>query len=470
MTVGTRAAEPLRRVGVRGVATAARAAPEAQRVGIRKAYTTPSGQYEANQCFVKCSDITVAEGKGCYVWDTAGRKYLDATSGIAVLSTGHCHPRVVEAVQAQAATLMHGQLNCFKSHAMMDELVEKFGPTLPEGITAMVFDTTGTQAIEAAVKLARRRTQRPGVVTLHGGFHGRSLLTTAMTSSNAGPRYPLASPLPGNVYQVTPPLAFRWRCSEAEAVNRAIMAFEDFLQSGCPTDQVACVIAESVMGEGGFIPLPAAYMERMRALCDAHGILLISDEVQAGAGRTGKMWGCEHFGPHAQPDILVAAKGIASGMPLSCVAATKDVMDAYVPGSHGGTYGGNPVACAAAHATLQVFEEEGLLENVATNGAAMMGMLKEVQEAYLPESDVRGRGYMVALEFRGDDGEPCAEVGQYVRRHAMNHGVLFYGLSGWYGNCMRLMPPLIATEQETVAIVSAIEAALSDWKRGVKLA
>eukprot|EP01063_Lacrimia_lanifica_P038086 TRINITY_DN7_c0_g3_i1.p1 TRINITY_DN7_c0_g3~~TRINITY_DN7_c0_g3_i1.p1 ORF type:complete len:497 (+),score=242.94 TRINITY_DN7_c0_g3_i1:163-1491(+) len=428
-------------------------------------HVAPSGQYQQAACYAKCSDITVAEGKGCYVWDKQGKKYLDVTSGIAVLSTGHCHPRVVEAVQAQAGKLMHGQLNCFKSHTMMDELIENLGPKMPEGFDTFCFDTTGTQAIEASVKLARRYSERPGVVTLHGGFHGRSLLTTAMTTSNAGPRYPVASPLPGNVYQVTPPLAFRWGCTEEEAVNRAVQAFEDLLVSSVPGDQVACIVCEPVLGEGGFVPLPAAYMQRMRRVCDQYGILMVSDEVQAGAGRTGKMWGCEHFGADAKPDIIASAKGLASGMPLSMVCAPKKIMDAYGPGSHGGTYMGNPVACAAANATLKVFEEEGLLENVQENGSAMKGMIKEVVDTYLPGGDVRGEGYMIGIEFRDESGAPCAEAGRFVRQHALDNSVLFYGLSGWYGNCMRVMPPLIAGEQECLTIVSALEAGFRAWRQ-----
>ena len=437
----------------RPLSAAAAATPKAPMMPqVIKKKHRQSTEYQHSECYSKCSDLTIAEGKGCWVWDTEGNKYLDVTSGIAVLSTGHCHPRVVEAIQEQAGKVIHGQLNCFKSHEQLDYLMENIGRMAPKNINRFVVDTTGTQAIEAAVKLARRHTGRPNIVCFAGGFHGRSALTSAMTSSNTGPRFPIATPLPSGVYHVDPPLAYSWGVTKEQAVERSILGLKELFASKVPADQVAAIIFEPVLGEGGFIPIEPEFARQVRELCDKHGILVICDEVQSGVGRTGKMWGHEHFGPDFQPDIFISAKGIASGMPISMVGATEEVMACYTPGTHGGTYMGNPVACAAANATLRVIEEEGLIENSANQGSTLKHTLQDLQRAYFPQGDVRGMGLMVGMEFRDEENKPSADMAKHIRASCLEDGVLLYGASGWFGNCLRIMPPLIIQEHEVCVL------------------
>eukprot|EP00754_Rhynchopus_humris_P034827 Rhum_TRINITY_DN16427_c0_g1::Rhum_TRINITY_DN16427_c0_g1_i1::g.163235::m.163235/K00823/puuE; 4-aminobutyrate aminotransferase len=450
--------------GIRALSTAAtQSIPQPQQAIPLAPLPKEPSRFQHSKCFAKCTDLTVVKGEGCYVTDAQGRTYLDATSGIAVTSTGHCHPKIVEAVQKQAATLLHGQLNCYASHPQLDELLDNLGRTMPGDIDRFIVDTTGTQAIEAAVKLARRHTGRQNIICLSGGFHGRSVLTTAMTTSNTGPRYPKATPLPGGVYHVEPPLAFRWGVSEEEAVERAWQGFKDCFQSKVPVDQVAAVLFEPVLGEGGFVPVAPAFANRVAEFCKENGILMVSDEVQAGAGRTGNMWGCQAF--DYTPDILVSAKGVASGMPLSVVCTTAEIDACYTPGTHGGTYMGNALACAAANATLKVIEEENLLENVQTLGSMLKGTLEELRTHYLPQSDVRGTGYMIGMECVDEEGAPSPQMAQAIKAHCQNtSGVLLYNPSGWYGNCLRFMPPLVAREEEILHLSSAVEQAMKAWK------
>ena len=419
----------------------------------------PVGNGKHSVSFGKSSDLTLKEASGCYVTATNGETYLDVTSGIAVLSTGHCHPRVVEAVREQAGKCLHAQLNCFQSHTQLDELIQKLDKVTPDNIDTYFPDTTGSQAIEAAVKMCRRHTNRQNIICIHGGFHGRTTLTSAMTSSNAGSRYPSSTPLPSGVYHTQAPMAFRWGVTEEEACDRAISYFEDIFKSHLPADTVAAVVLEPILGEGGCIPIPDRFWGAIREFCNENGILVVADEIQCGVGRSGTMWASDQL--PGSPDVIVSAKGLASGMPLSMVCSSSEIMDSMTPGTHGGTYMGNIVACAAANATLDIIEEEDLCGNAQRQGDLLHGMLSEVLKTSLPASDLRGKGLMRAIEVRDHNGKASAQIAQKIRKHCLeNSNVLLYAPSGWDGNSLRLIPSLTIQEHETVHLASAIESAV----------
>ena len=443
--------------------------PDAASAKAAAAAAAPHQQGVLSRVWARSSELTVKKARGAYVWDVDGNRYLDCVAGIAVVNTGHCHPKVVQAVRKQAGELMHGQINAFHNERLY-ELTNKLGGVLPTGVNHIYYDNTGTSGIEAAVKMVRQATQRPHIVTLFGGMHGRSALASAMTTNHCI-RNPVHYPLPAGVYVAPFPSAFRWRVSEEEATARALAGLRDLLKGQVRPEQVAAVLFEPILGEGGFVAAPQAYYEGVREICNRHGILLVMDEVQSGYGRSGKMWGHEHVATAAtRPDVIVSSKGVASGMPLSFVAATEEVMDTFVPGSHGGTFNGNCVSVAAAIATLEVFEEEGLVANSAERGLLLKQMLTDVFAQHMPRADVRGKGLMVGLECVDDEGQAWPEAAAYIKRHCFVHGkMLLLAPTGFDGNIVRVMPPLILTTDQVITVSQTIENALSDWRKGVKL-
>src|SRR6478735_3993473 len=298
----------------------------------------------------RVTELEVASGSGCTVTTTDGTEYLDFTSGIAVTSTGHCHPRVVAAIQEQAATFIHAQANCYR-HPLMHRLGHRLAGITPAGIDTFFFTNSGAEATEAAVKLAKHATGRPNIIVFSGSFHGRTHLTMAMTTSKTGYRAGY-QPLPSGIFVAPFPYAFREGGTEAEAVDRALAGFDLLLASQTAPAETAAVVIEPVLGEGGYLPAPAAFLQGLRARCDEHGMLLVADEVQSGFARTGAMFAIESSG--VRPDIVVMAKGIASGFPISAIGAPAELMNRWPIGAHGGTYGGNPIGCAAALATIDV--------------------------------------------------------------------------------------------------------------------
>lgn len=429
----------------------------------------PERAQEGRLCGVwPCStDITVSRARGCEVWDSAGKPWLDLTAGIAVVNTGHCHPKVTAAVQRQAETVLHAQINNYH-HPGLHQLARRLGGHLPRGLDTIYYDNTGTQAIEAAIKLARLHTRRPNLIVLHGGMHGRSAMCSAMTS-NHSIRNPMYTPLPSGVYNAPFPAAFRWGCSEEEAVGRALSGLRDVLMGQVRPETVAAVVMEPVLGEGGFVPVPRAYIRGLHRILREHGILYISDEIQAGYGRTGRMWGCDHWTDICRPDILVSSKGIASGMVLSVVASTQEIMAAFTPGAHGGTFNGNACAVAAALATLDVFEEEGVVDNARRQGARLKGALAEAWQELQPTGQVRGRGLMIGVECCGADGSPDAECARFVKKHCHDHAdVLIYAPTGFGGNILRIMPPLVIGDEHVDRAAAAITAALRAWADGAR--
>jgi 4-aminobutyrate aminotransferase/(S)-3-amino-2-methylpropionate transaminase len=395
--------------------------------------------------------IFIARAEGTRVWDVDGKEYLDFTSGIGVLNTGHRHPHVVRAVHAQVDRLMH---TCFQV-AMYEpyvELAARLCQLVGDGRKAILF-TTGAEAIENAVKIARAHTKRQAVVAFSGGFHGRTLLALSLTSSSPSYRQNFG-PFASDVYHAPFPDEYRgW------TTDTAIAALQEVFDTRVTPEHVAALVIEPQLGEGGFIPAPPAFLQRLRALTERFGIMFIADEVQTGFGRTGKMFGYQHAG--IEPDLIVMAKSLASGLPLSAVVGKTAMMDAPLPGGLGGTYGGNPLACAAALAVLDVFESEGLVARAAERGAQVREALLRLQARVPAIGDVRGLGCMLAMEFVKDRATkaPDAEMAQRVIEGARSRGLLLLKC-GPHKNVVRLLAPLTATPEELADGVAILEAAV----------
>ncbi|MQA93921.1 MAG: aminotransferase class III-fold pyridoxal phosphate-dependent enzyme [Streptosporangiales bacterium] len=399
----------------------------------------------------QATPVLAARGEGVYLYDEQGRRHLDFTAGIGVTSTGHCHPRVVEAAQKQVGTLIHGQYTTVMHRPLLD-LTERLGEVLPAGLDSLFYVNSGSEAVEAALRLSRHATGRQNAIVFHGSFHGRTMGAAALTTSGTKFRAGLAPLMPG--VAVAPfPMAYRWGRPEDEAVAFALRELDEVLATVSPAADTAAFFVEPVLGEGGYIPAPPAFLAGLRERADRHGILLVVDEVQTGVGRTGRFWGHQHAA--VVPDILITAKGLASGFPLSAIAAPADVMGKAWPGSQGGTYGGNAVACAAALATLDVVRDEGLVDNAAQMGARLKKGLEEVAHDRPGIGDVRGLGLMVGSEFTAPDGTPGTAAAQGAQRRAAERGLLLL-TCGVHGNVVRMIPPLIVDAEQ-------IDAALEIW-------
>lgn len=408
----------------------------------------------------QATPVHAVRGEGVYIYDAEGRGYLDFTSGIGVTGTGHCHPRVVAAIQAQAARLIHGQYTTVL-HPRIAELSERLGDVLPAGIDTLFYANAGTEAVEAALRLARQATGRTNVVVFQGGFHGRTVGSLAMTTSKVGLRAHL-QPLMGGVFVAPFPNAYRYGWDPETTVDFCLRELDQLLATQSGPDETAAIIIEPVIGEGGFVPAPPAFLQGLRARCDAHGILLVLDEVQSGFGRTGSFWAHEESG--VTPDVIVTAKGLASGMPLSAMAAPRDLMSRGRPGSQGGTYGGNAVACAAAIATLDVIAEEDLVGNAARVGAHLQVRLRDLAAGNPAIGDVRGRGLMMATEMVDADGRPDGPLADRVRSEAVRRDLLLLPC-GPFGNVIRWLPPLVVNTEQVDQAVEAFAEALE--KAGV---
>ena len=425
--------------------------------------------------WARAFDISIDHGEGIYLYDKSGRRYMDFTCGIGVTNTGHAHPRIVRAIQEQAARILHGQIGIGTADKVL-ELTDELMSVCPPELDTFFFSNSGAEAVEAAVKLAKQATGRTNIIAFEGSFHGRTHLTMAMTMSKTSYRLKY-QPLPSGVFAA--PYAHCYHCPIArrnmDEVERAA------LSAACPADgdrccgyapdavrfllktqtapqETAAIIVEPVLGEGGYVVPPAAFLRALRQICDEHGILLIFDEVQTGFGRTGKFFALEHFG--VIPDILVMAKGLASGMPLSCVAARREIMQKWSPGSHGGTYGPNLVSAAAAVETIRVMKQERLPENSLTRGDQLMRGLRALQKDFPIIGDVRGLGCMVATELvDAGSREPSKPLTQQIVKYCADHDLLLL-TCGSYENVIRWIPPLVVNEQQIDEALSIFAAAL----------
>lgn len=385
--------------------------------------------------------IVAERAQGCTVVDVEGREYLDFSGGIAVLNTGHLHPKVVDAVQAQLGKLTH---TCFQvlAYEPYIALCERINALVPgDFIKKSLLVTTGAEAVENAVKIARAATGRAGVIAFTGGYHGRTMMTLSMT----GKKVPYAAGMglmPGGVYRARFPCALH-----GVSVDDALASIEQVFKNDAEPRDIAAIVIEPVQGEGGFYVNSKAFMQRLRALCDQHGILLIADEVQTGAGRTGSFFAMEQMGVAA--DLTTFAKSIAGGFPLAGVCGRAEVMDAIAPGGLGGTYAGNPLACAAALAVLEVFEEERLLERARVIGERLQTGLQALQARHRQIVEVRGLGAMQAIELgeQGDPRVPATALTARLVARARDRGLILLSC-GAYGNILRILVPLTVSDAQ----------------------
>jgi 4-aminobutyrate aminotransferase len=388
--------------------------------------------------------IEAERAEGSYIYAADGRKYLDFTCGIGVTNTGHCHPKVVEAIREQAGLFLHAQANIVV-HQPMLKLIEELRTIVHPSIDGFFFSNSGAEAVEGAVKLARAATGKQAVIVFTGSFHGRTAGTMALTTSKTGYKG-VAQVLPSGVYVAPYPYAYKLGMTEAQASDFALNALEELLVSQIAPHDVAAILIEPVLGEGGYVPPPAAFMKNLREICDKNGILLIFDEVQSGFGRTGKWFAQDYY--DVVPDIMTVAKGIASGLPLSGVFSRLDLMKKWPVGSHGGTYGGNAVAMAAGVATVRAMKEEKMLENACARGVQLQTGLRKFQEEYPQIGDVRGLGLMIGSEFEVDGKyQKAKSLVKNIVKAAEDRGLLLL-TCGTYDSTVRWIPPLNVTEAQ----------------------
>lgn len=375
------------------------------------------------------------------IWDVEGKRWIDFCAGIAVVNTGHCHPRVIAAAHAQLDKFTH---TCFQvvAYESYVELAEKLNRLAPGSTPKKTFFmNTGAEAVENAIKVARAYTGRSGIIAFNGAFHGRTMYTMALTGK-VDPYKIGFGPFPGEIYHAPYPNALH-----GVTVDDAIAGLESIFKNDIEARRVAAIFAEPVQGEGGYLPAPPEFFQRLRALCDKYGILLVADEIQTGAARCGKMFAIEHAG--IEPDIITMAKGLGGGLPISAVIGKAEIMDAAAPGGLGSTYAGNPVAVAGALAVLDVIEEEQLCARAERIGQHMRQRLQTLASRFDCIAEIRGLGAMTAVEFckNGDHSKPAPEIANALKAEAARRGLLLLNC-GTYGNVLRIMVPL--TIQEAV--------------------
>ncbi len=431
--------------------------PEAQKIlALDKQYVSPS--------YTRDYPLVAKRGEGAIVEDVDGNLFLDFAAGIAVVSTGHCHPDVVRVIQKQAATLIHMSGTDFY-YPLLAQLAEKMAQIAPGKFPKRVaFGNSGTEAMEAALKIARYHTKRHRFIAFLGAFHGRTFGSLSLTASKAVQRRGFG-PLLSGVAHV--PYANPYRCPQGHRAPECVcdcvcsdLIERQLFKTAVPPEEVAAIVVEPIQGEGGYVVPPPAFLDNLRRLADKYGILLIFDEVQCGMGRTGKMWACDHAG--VAPDIIITAKGIASGLPLGVTVARADLMD-WGPGAHASTFGGNPVACAAALETIRLLEEK-YIANAARQGEYLMGRLVDWPHKHRLVGQVRGRGLMIGIELvkNQETREPNPEARNRVVERAFEHGLLILGCGE---STIRLMPPLIIDREQADCAVEILDRCISEVEK-----
>ena len=411
-----------------------------------KTYISPS--------YTRSYPLVAKRGRGVMVEDVDGNQFLDFAAGIAVCSTGHCHPKVVAAIQKQAAELIHMSGTDFYYENMITfaERLTKIAPM--KGPHRFYFGNSGAEAVEAALKLARYHTQRQHVIAFYGAFHGRTMGALSLTASKVQQRRRFFPLVPGVTHVPYPNVYRRPEGTDAKqyAIDCARFIEDKVFKTTVPPEETAAIFVEPIQGEGGYLVAPTEFMQELRRICDKYGILLVCDEVQAGSGRTGKWWSVQHSG--VEPDIITVAKGIASGMPLSVCISKAEIMD-WVPGSHASTFGGNPVCIAAALATMDVLEESAI-DNAAKIGKHILDRVSGWVKKHEIVGDVRGRGLMIGIELVTDKKSktPAGPARDKIVELAFGHGCLFLGAGE---NSIRICPPLVITQAEADAGLDILE-------------
>ncbi len=431
--------------------------PEAQKIlALDEQYVSPS--------YTRDYPLVAKRGEGAIVEDVDGNLFLDFAAGIAVVSTGHCHPDVVRVIQKQAATLIHMSGTDFY-YPLLAQLAEKMAQIAPGKFPKRVaFGNSGTEAMEAALKIARYHTKRHRFIAFLGAFHGRTFGSLSLTASKAVQRRGFGPLLSGVVHV---PYANPYRCPQGHRAPDCVcdcvcsdLIERQLFKTAVPPEEVAAIVVEPIQGEGGYVVPPPAFLDNLRRLADKYGILLIFDEVQCGMGRTGKMWACDHAG--VAPDIIITAKGIASGLPLGVTVARADLMD-WGPGAHASTFGGNPIACAAALETIRLLEEK-YIANAARQGEYLMGRLVDWPHKHRLVGQVRGRGLMIGIELvkNQETREPNPEARNRVVERAFEHGLLILGCGE---STIRLMPPLIIDREQGDCAVEILDRCISEVEK-----
>lgn len=404
------------------------------------------------------SHVRVERGEGSWLYDTVGRAYLDFTSGIGVTATGHCHPRVVAAAREQAGKVIHAQYATV-THEPMLELSDRLAGLMPAGnLDSVAFSNSGSEAVEAALRLARQATGRANIITFHGGFHGRTVGAASLTSSAAKVRTGFHPMMAGVVFAPFPH-TYRYGWDEKTTTAFCLRELDELFKTQSAPDDTAAMIIEPVQGEYGYYPATEEFLQGLGERCREHGILLITDEIQAGYGRTGRFWSQQHFGD-VRPDILITAKGLASGFPLSAIAASESLMNKGYPGSQGGTYGANAVACAAALATLDVMEDEKLVDNAEARGRQLLERLQELQTRYEWIDEIRGKGLMLGMEIAESPGRLRPDIAARLLQASEERGLLLLRC-GTDGQVVRWLPPLVVSEAEIDDAVNRFSEALA---------
>jgi len=406
----------------------------------------------------RLTNLEIVSGKGSYITDVTGKSFLDYTSGIAVTSLGHCHPKVNQAIKDQVDKIVHAQVNIFWHKPMLD-LIERLLPIAPKGLDGFFFWNSGSEAVEASIKLARYTTKKSNVIVFDGGYHGRTFATMGMTTSKSiyregfGPFMPGVhiAPFPACIYCHVP-RNIDYCCNEPlESLNL-------LLKRQSTPSETAAIVIEPILGEGGYIPPPKGFLPALRELCTKNNILLVFDEVQSGMGRTGTWWAAND--ENVVPDILIFAKGIANGLPLSGIMSSWQLMGKQPPGSMGGTYAGNAVACAAASAVIDVMKEEKILDNVLARGNELIKGLNKIEQIYSHLiKDVRGRGLMIGVEF----DRKATGIASEVVKVCVENGMLLLTCGGF--EVVRFMPPLNTTKEEVQKALSIFEKAVGQVEK-----
>ncbi|MCT8335234.1 4-aminobutyrate--2-oxoglutarate transaminase [Leptospira sp. 85282-16] len=399
--------------------------------------------------------VFAEKAKNAEIWDVEGKRFIDFGGGIGVQNTGHCHPKVLAAIHKQVDQVLHTafQIMPYEPYIVLAEKLNAKAPI--EGSAKTILFSSGAEALENAVKIARAATGRPGIISFLGGFHGRTMMALALTGKVV-PYKKGFGPFASDVYHIPFPMEYH-----GVTEDDSIKALNNLFKADIDPTRVAAIVIEPVQGEGGFYIASPSFLKKLRAICDEHGILLIADEVQSGFARTGKLFAIEHSG--IKPDLITTAKSLAAGMPLSAVIGKTSIMDAVEPGGLGGTYAGNPVACAAGIAVMDLIEEEGILEKSVKLGKLLVAELNEIKKSYPHIGEIRGLGAMVAFELveNGDAGKPSADLAKKLTAKALEHGLVLLSC-GVYGNVIRILVPITAEESVVKEGLSIITKSLKE--------